>query len=219
MSTSSTSFVPALGFDVLTPLYDAAIALTMREAAFRRRLVEQAAPAGGMRILDLGCGTGTLAIELARRASGAEVVGLDVDPRILALARTKAQRASVDVEWIVGSAVDPPFPAAAFDRVTSTLMLHHLTTDEKERTFRALRRVLRPGGELHVADFSRPHNAYTRIAAWLFQFFDGPERVAANLEGRLPELLRAAGFDAVETTDEWTTLFGTLAFFRAGVRG
>jgi SAM-dependent methyltransferase len=114
-----------------------------------------------------------------------------------------------------GSALDLPFPAASFDHVTSSLVLHHLTTPEKRAALASIRRVLRPGGELHVADFGRPRTAYARVAASLFRHFDGPERTAANLAGRLAVLMREAGFAEATETGHWTTMFGTLSFVRA----
>jgi ubiquinone/menaquinone biosynthesis C-methylase UbiE len=113
--------------------------------------------------------------------------------------------------------VAPPFPPASFDRATSSLVFHHLTTAEKEAAFAALRALLHPGGELHIADFGRPHTLYTQLAAAAFRWFDGADRTSDNLEGRLPALLRAAGFSDVAETEQWSTAFGTLAFLRARV--
>jgi ubiquinone/menaquinone biosynthesis C-methylase UbiE len=207
--------VPALTYDVLTPLYDWLIAITMREQAFKQRLVEQAHLVPGARVLDLGCGTGTLALMLAAAEPRALVVGLDADPRILGIARAKPVPAGATVTWALGSASAPPFAPASFDRITSTLMLHHLTLAEKEAALAAVRTLLRPGGELHVADFGRPHTTYTWLAAAVFRYFDGAERTEANLAGRLPALMTAAGFADVAETDHWTTAFGTLTFLRA----
>lgn len=212
MSETRKEFVPALRFDALTPLYDAAVALTMREGACKRRLVEIAAIGAGHRVLDLGCGTGTLAILVKSTRPEADVVGLDLDPRALGIARGKGERARVAIEWVEGSVVEPPFAAQSFDRILSSLMFHHLTLAEKNAALTAARASLRPGGSLHVADFGRPHNAYTCVAASLFRHFDGVERTAANFEGKLPSLLEHAGFTKVEESAPWTTAFGSLTF-------
>jgi SAM-dependent methyltransferase len=216
MAHSSDRFVPALGADWLTPLYDTVARLT-GERAFKTRLVEAARIAAGQDVLDLGCGTGTLALMVKQACPGARVVGLDIDPRILAIARRKIARAGVAVDICEGSATAPPFPPASFDRVLTTLMLHHLTTAQKREALAGVRRVLRAGGELHVADWGRPHNALMRVAALGFQLFDGGEATGANLRGELPGLIAAAGFSTVAESERWMTPFGTLAFIRAVV--
>jgi ubiquinone/menaquinone biosynthesis C-methylase UbiE len=99
----------------------------MREPTIKGRLVEQAKIANDQRVLDLGCGTGTLALLIKRRYPGALVVGLDVDPRVLARARRKAGRVGVRVALTRGTASDLPYPDGAFGRVVSSLVLHHLT--------------------------------------------------------------------------------------------
>ena len=162
-----------------------------------------------------GCGTGTLALLIKRSRPGAHVVGLDIDPRILAIARRKTQRAGVALELLEGSATEPPFAPASFDRVLTTLMLHHLTTAQKRAALTAARRLLRPGGELHVADWGKPHNALMRVASLGFRLVDGGETTDANLRGQLPALIAAAGFADVAETERWMTPFGTLAFIRA----
>jgi SAM-dependent methyltransferase len=139
---------------------------------------------------------------------------MDIDERILAIARRKVDKAAVDVELSQGSATDPPFAPASFDRVLTTLMLHHLTTPQKRDALAAARRLLRPGGELHVADFGKPHNAWMRAASLGFRLFDGGESTEANLRGELPALISAAGFAEVVEGERWMTPFGTLAFIR-----
>lgn len=207
-------YIPALDFDWLTPLYDRLIGLTMPERAFRRRLLTQADIRPGARVLDVGCGTGTLAIMAKAGEPGARVVGVDGDPAILALARDKAARSGADVELREGLAYALPFADASFERVVSSLVFHHLTTDEKGRALAECRRVLVPGGELHVADWGRPHNALMWALSRMLRYFDGPTTVD-NLRGRLPALCRGAGFEKVEDRGRMSTVFGTLAFHSA----
>jgi ubiquinone/menaquinone biosynthesis C-methylase UbiE len=214
MSTPTHHFVPALGAEWLTPLYDIVARLT-GERRFKRKLVEKANIAPGQDVLDLGCGPGTLALMVHEMCPGAAVTGMDIDPRILAIAARKIARAGAAVAVHEGSATAPPFPPASFDRILTTLMLHHLTTAQKRETLAAARRLLRPRGELHIADWGKPHNALMRVASFGFRMFDGDETTAANLRGELPALVAAAGFVDVAETEHWMTPFGTLAFIVA----
>jgi ubiquinone/menaquinone biosynthesis C-methylase UbiE len=214
MAQARTGFLPALGVDWLTPLYDT-VAWLLGERSFKRRLIEAAGIVPGQDVLDLGCGTGTLALLVKAACPGARVVGLDRDPRILALARVKVARTTADVALCEGSATAPPFAPASFDRVLTTLVLHHLTTAQKREALAAVRRLLRPGGELHVADWGPPHNWLMWIASLGVRLADAAETTAANLHGELPALIAVAGFVDVAETERWMTPFGTLAFVRA----
>ncbi len=209
------SFVPALGFDWLTRFYDPVIALLMRERPFKQRLIDQARIAPGHDVLDLGCGTGTLVIMIKRACPAARVVGIDIDPKVLAIARRKIRAAGLDIELVEGAVDAPPFPLQSFDRVLSTLVLHHLTADEKRRAAAAARHVLRAGGELHVADWGKPHTPLMRLAAHAVRAFDGSDRLAVHLDGRLPGLIAEAGFSDTAELGRVATPFGTLAFLRA----
>jgi ubiquinone/menaquinone biosynthesis C-methylase UbiE len=131
----------------------------MREAAFKRRLVEQARMESGYHVLDLGCGTATLTILVKQAHPDAEVVGLDGDQRILDIARAKIAKAGLAIALDRGMAYDLPYRDHSFDRVLCSLVIHHLTRENKLRALREVMRVLKPGGELHVADFGKPHNA------------------------------------------------------------
>jgi ubiquinone/menaquinone biosynthesis C-methylase UbiE len=210
-------FVPALGVEWLTPFYDA-VAWLLGDRAVKLRLIDQAGIAPGHDVLDLGSGTGTLALLVKQRCPEARVDGVDIDPRILAIARRKAVAAALDVRFVEGSATDPPLPSGSFDRVLTTLVLHHLTTPQKREALAAARRLLRPGGELHVADWGKPQNALMQVAALTFRLFDGGETTAANLAGELPALNAAAGFSALRETEHRMTPFGTLTFLRAEAR-
>lgn len=212
----SHSFVPALGFAWLTPLYDPLLRLLGEEHA-KRRLLEQARIAPAMRVLDFGCGTGTLAILAKRLYPAAYVVGIDVDPGILEVARRKAATAGLEIDFRLGAVEGQDLAAGSFDRVLTTLVLHHLTTEEKRRALAALARLLRPGGELHIADFGPPQNALMWLASRLVRAIDGAERIEDNLSGRLPDIVAAAGFRDVTGADRMMTPFGTLVYLRAVV--
>jgi ubiquinone/menaquinone biosynthesis C-methylase UbiE len=210
-----SSYVPALGLDSLTRFYDPVIRLTMREAAFKESLVAQARVAPGHDVVDLGCGTATLTLMLKAAYPAARVVGVDGDPTVLAIARDKVRAAGADVELREAMAYALPFPPASVDRVVSSLVLHHLADAEKARTFAEVHRVLRAGGELHVADWGKPANALMWLVSLGIRYVDGADRTRANFDGRLPDMMRDAGLVDVAETERWTTAFGTLCFYRA----
>lgn len=204
-------YIPALSFEWLTPLFDPMM-LFMRESTFKRSLVEMANIKNGCRVLDIGCGTATLTILIKRVHPGSEVTGLDGDPKILEIARTKVIRAGLEISLDTGMSFDLPYPDGSFDRVFSSLVFHHLIREDKARTFKEIFRVLRHGGELHVADFGKPHNALTYLISLVFRHL---EEAGDNIRGLLPEMFQKAGFDRVEETARYTTLFGTLSLYRA----
>lgn len=211
-------YVHALGWRSLNRLYDPFLRLTMRERRFKQRLIERADVKPGDWVLDLGCGTGTLLLMLHRSQPEARLVGVDGDDTILQIARDKASRAGTVLTLAAADAAQLPFRGGIVDRVLTTLVLHHLQRDHKKRVLREISRVLRPGGELHIADWGRPHTRLMSIASQSVAAFDGRQVVADNLAGRLPQFCREAGFDEVSEDERWPTLFGTLAFVRATKR-
>ena len=141
--------------------------------------------------------------------------GLDGDPKILKIARSKAKKVGLEVTLDEAMSYRLPYRDESFDRVLSSLFFHHLRSEDKERTLQEVRRVLRVGGEMHVADFGKPQNALMRVAALPWQAFDGWRMTTDNVKGRLPELFRAAGFGEICETTRYMTLFGTLALYSA----
>ena len=210
MTQHESKYIPALSFKILTPLYDTFFKLTMREEFFKQRLIKEAGIRAGHRVLDLGCGTGTLTIMIKKAHPGSEVVGIDGDPQILAIARQKAKAAGKSIKFDEGMAYKLPYSDNSFDRVLSSLVFHHLTAQDKERTLVEIYRVLKPNGEFHLADFGQPKGVYAKMVSWLMSRF---ERVDDNINGRIPEMFRKAKF-SVAKTFELSTLFGTLAFLR-----
>jgi ubiquinone/menaquinone biosynthesis C-methylase UbiE len=209
------SYVPALAHDRLTALFDPMCRLTMREERFRAQLLEQAAIGARHRVLDIGCGTATLALMVKRAEPGADVVGLDGDPAILERARAKVAAEGLDVRLDEGMSFDLPYEDGSFDRVLSSLFFHHIKPDAKQRTAREIARVLRPGGELHVADFGKPADPLQKASFAVFRRFDGEEETRDNAAGRLPVIFSAAGLEDARVNGTLRTVFGTLAFYSA----
>jgi ubiquinone/menaquinone biosynthesis C-methylase UbiE len=125
-----------------------------RERAFREKLLCLARLGAGESVLDVGCGTGTLAIA-ARRVVGAvgRVYGIDASPEMIARAEKKATKAGIEVVFQNSLAQALPFPDAQFDAVLSTVMLHHLPRKVREEAVAEMRRVLKPGGRVLAVDF------------------------------------------------------------------
>ncbi len=205
-------YIPALRYRWLTPLYDPFIRQIMHEQTFKTQLIGQLKLASGMHLLDIGCGTGTLDLMIKQANPQVEVCGLDGDPQVLELAREKAVRMGVKIELGLGMAYALPYPDEYFDRVISTLMMHHLTSENKERTLHEVFRVLKPGGALHVVDFGPPRNVYARFSTMVMKRL---EPVGENVNGQLYRYIQSAGFATVTETSHFDTLAGTLVFYLA----
>lgn len=213
-SRPDNSIIPALGYDRLTPFYDLVAGLTTRERRFKQALLRQADIQPGQRVLDLACGTGTLAIWGRQRYPEAQFIGIDGDARMLARARTKTRRHRLPIVYDQALTTALPYADACFDRVLSSLFFHHLSWPDKLTTAREAWRVLKPGGEFHVADWGKPATPLMRLPFYIVQLFDGFETTRDNIAGRLPEAFEAAGFSKVERSSQLPTLFGTLWLYR-----
>lgn len=211
MSTDE-KYIPALGLNWLTPLYDPLSKWVMHDEHFKRQLVSQAQIKPGQHVLDVGCGTATLAILIKQIHPQAVVVGLDADSKVLEIGRRKAAQAGADITLDHGLASQLPYVDNRFDRVLSSLVWHHLNPETKRRATHEVFRVLRPGGELHLVDFGKPHNP---LASLISHFAFGLEAAADNLRGLLPVIFSEAGFVQVAEVAHLMTIFGTLSFYQA----
>jgi ubiquinone/menaquinone biosynthesis C-methylase UbiE len=207
-------FVPALG-RLGTRFYDPLSRLTTREHRFKDRLLDIAAIQPEERVLDLGCGTGTLTIRAKERRPAAAIAGLDADPRMLERARRKAQAAGAELDFVVGSATELPYPDRSFDVVLSSLLLHHLDRDAKGAASREIARVLASGGRLAVADWGPPSDPLMRALFVTIQLVDGFGPTADNVGGRVPAILRSAGLVDVQERDRLRTIYGSLVLLEA----
>ncbi|MEO8601013.1 MAG: class I SAM-dependent methyltransferase [bacterium] len=206
-------FAPALALEGLLPLYDPILRAVIPEEAIKRQLVTLSRIATGHRVLDLGCGTATLTLYIKEMHRDADVVGLDPDAKALERAAQKAAAADLAIGFDVGSATALPYVDGSLDRVLSAFVFHHLSRDEKRATFREVLRVLKPGGTFGLLDFGRPPTALGRLLSPLLH----PGRHARdNVRGRLPELLREAGFPDVREAARRTLVVGSVSHWICG---
>jgi ubiquinone/menaquinone biosynthesis C-methylase UbiE len=213
--TTGDRYVTATGLRGLTRFYDSIVAATMRERMFRDRLRRQVLDGlgSGGRVADVGAGTGTFAIGLAAATPSATVVAVDGDPEVLTIAAAKEGAAAV--EWKRGLAGELPLADGSCDRVTMSLLLHHLDAGGKRAALAEAHRVLGDGGSLHVADWGRPQDPLMGAGLLALSIFDGFDGIRDHAAGRLPSFIEAAGFGPVQRHDRLRTAWGSLELLSA----
>jgi len=214
MSKTQTPYIPALSYDWLTKFYDPLIKWGMQENTFKNALVKQAQIEDGFKLLDVGCGTATLAILIKEQHPLSEVYGIDGDDNILSIAQEKVTSSGLSINLKKAMAYQLPYPDNHFDRVFSSLVFHHLTTEQKGLAFKEISRVLKPNGEFHLADWDKGHNLLMKIASLTVQLLDGFQTTSDNFQGRLQDIFMAAGFKQVERSQQFMTVLGTLSLFK-----
>jgi ubiquinone/menaquinone biosynthesis C-methylase UbiE len=203
-------YMPAAGRDAFLPGYD----LLSLLGGFNRvheRLIDQADLAEGYSILEIGCGTGNLAIRAKKSHPAVSVTGSDPDPLALKRAHRKAARLS-GIRFERGYAQRLPYADGEFDRVLSSMMLHHLDGDAKTAAAAEAFRVLRPGGRLHLVDMGGDMTAHDGLSARLVRH---SPHAAGNLGDAIPRLLGAAGFECTEVATQRNRFVGRLSYYRA----
>lgn len=215
--SNTKNFVPALGRSEWTGGYDHMIAIMTRERHWRAALMTLVAPQPGDRIVDVGCGTGTLATMLKAACLDAEIIGVDPDEEVLGLARGKAAKAGVEVKWRRGFGDELPevLSGELASKVVSSLVLHQCALPTKAAILGSMFAVLRPGGQLHIADYGLQRSMLMRLLFRQVQALDGFEITQPNADGVLPTLIAQAGFSQVEEVRVIPTPTGTISLYRA----
>jgi ubiquinone/menaquinone biosynthesis C-methylase UbiE len=210
MPDTGRTFTPAAGRDWLLPFYDFFTKLLGVEAV-HRRIIEQSAIQPGYRLLEIGCGTGNLSILAKKLYPSVEAVGIDPDPKALSIARKKARRAGVGLEFQEAFSEQLPFPDTSFDRVLSAFMLHHIQPETKITALREAYRIIKPGGALLLADFEggeHPRGLHSRR----LHHQNKPTRFHHTISFLLGE----AGFAGVRMFHQQSTMLGRVAYYTAG---
>ena len=213
---SGEAHTPPLGFAALTPFYDRAIAALTRESVWRSRLVRHVGPRRGESILDVGSGTGSLAVAMTAAEPACIFRGIDPDRAAVAIARRKAERAGSPATFEVGRLGEPPSEDERVDKVVCSLVLHQVPLAEKRRLLKVMASWLEPGGRLFIADYGLQPTLAMRIAFRLtVQAIDGKADTQPNADGVLPTLIDGAGFANRTILASIDTLTGRIEIIRA----
>ncbi len=206
------SFIPALKYHFLTPYYDRFILFWMPELEVKHKAISLVNIEEGDLVLDFGCGTGVLIQIFENKYSRSNIIGLDVDPRIVKIAKNKGIK---EEKLILFDGGEIPFPDAYFDKVISTWVFHHLSKEDKIRAFNEIKRVLKEDGLFVIADWGKPANVLMRSLFFVVQVIDNFRTTSDNVKDEIPKLLKAAGFSNTVEMGLRNTFFGTLRYWVA----
>lgn len=177
-----------------------------QEGRLNRAVADALRPRDGEQILDVGCGTGLLTVEIAQRMTSGRVIGVDASFAMIDVARRKRESEICRFEAAVGE--DLPYEDASFDAATSALFFHHVGLEVKRQCAREIARVLRPGGRIMIADIDRPWNWFGRLYAYGGWILLRQPEIKENVDGHLAPILRDAGLEGIEP------VYGTLGCIR-----
>jgi len=215
--TEKPAFTPALGRPELTNQYDRVVGLMTRERRWRARLLDALAPGPDDVVVDLGAGTGSMALLIKAAQPRCRVIAVDPDPDVLAIARQKAQAAGQHIEFVQAYGEAPGLPAGGADKVISSLVLHQCSQAAKEGLLAAAFDLLRPGGQLLIADYGWQRTALMDMLFRQVRMLDGFENTRANKDGEIPGIIEGAGFAAVTELSVTATPTGSISIY-AGMK-
>lgn len=130
--------------------------LSKLDHILKNDLLEKARIKDKDRILDFGCGTGTLTIMAKKENPNATVHGVDVDPKIFKIAKNKIKHENLEIRLNIYKGISLPYKDKMFDKVLSSLVFHHLLREEKINALEEIYRILKYGGTLYIYIFNRP---------------------------------------------------------------
>lgn len=194
-------FIPAARFHLLTPLFDALCSLVGLGKSYRKRIVKVLnLPKDKLRVMDAGCGSGSLAMDVKKEYQNSLLYAVDADPRILAIAEKKVNEVGIQINFREAFLQKLPFSDNSFDVVYSSLVFHHLNNDIKKKSMTEIHKVLKKDGRFLLVDFGKPKNKLFSVFSWFTVIF---EEGYDNYEGRIPEMLLNAGFSTVTEIERY----------------
>lgn len=189
-----------MNYEFLTPFYDAILNLIGFGYGQRVKIVKLLNLKDGEKLLDVGCGTGSLLIAAKKLHPKISATGIDIDKRILKIAEEKTEKENVKINFVETSADSLPFKDSSFDTVVSTLAFHHLPFDVKKRAITKIKRVLKKNGRFLLVDFGKTDSVWINIFYRIIDFLGIEEATTLkdNINGKLPILLKQSGFKTTE---------------------
>jgi ubiquinone/menaquinone biosynthesis C-methylase UbiE len=161
-------------------------------------------------VLDFGCGSGSTTILIKKIYPASDVFGIDIDRRILSIARKKAKKLNQPISFELYKGAGLPYEDGFFDRAVSSLVFHHLSKSQKESALKEIHRVLKPDGELHIGDIGIPRGMYAKFITAISEYM---EPISDNRKGLIPHYITKAGFKDVQAHDNFNTMFGTVSLY------
>ncbi len=209
-------FTPALGFAALSPLYDWAILRLTREHIWRHEFVNQISAQPSDSIIDVGSGTGSLAVDLLQRSPKTSYIGIDPDADIVKRAQIKADKAEICAQFETGFFSADLLANKSVNKIISSLVFHQVPLDEKQRIIDLAYEKLPKNGEIHIADYGLQKSLLMKFLFRItVQLIDGVRDTTPNAQGILPVLLAKAGFMDIRETRRIPTLTGTICMYMA----
>ncbi|CAH9017912.1 class I SAM-dependent methyltransferase [Candidatus Nitrosacidococcus sp. I8] len=185
-------------------IYDFECTLVGLSSSFRQVTLNYVQLNAGMKVLDIGCGTGVLTRLAAEKIGDTgEIIGIDPSPQMISLAQKKSLQLQSTAKFKLEVIENLPFPDRSFDLVLSSLMFHHLPTDLKLKGLQEIYRVLRPDGRFLGADIGKPKYSLWWLVLWPYLIIPN---IATNIKGEIPNYLNQAGFEKTETLGYWFSL-------------
>ena len=220
MTDSKSTYTPPLRYNWLTPIYDTVIRALTRETAWRSALIQQIDPSPDDRILDVGCGTGTLAVELNKPVPEAEIIGIDPDTAALGRALAKVDPRTQSLRFWEGFLSELSLPLNwKPNKIVSSLVFHQTPETMKRELLFTMRDLLAENGEIHIADYGFQKGPVMRaLFRMTVQMLDGVADTQPNADGILPELMREVGL-TVDAGRTLPTPTGSISLYRTTPRG
>jgi ubiquinone/menaquinone biosynthesis C-methylase UbiE len=213
VTSADRSFTPAAGSFAGVRYYDLLVRLLTREGIWRPKLLDLIAPQPGQTIVEVGCGSGTLAVAIKRRCPSATVIAIDPDPAVLEIARHKADAAGTAIDFRQGFLDEQGILPGSVDTAYCSLVLHQVPVATKTALINQLADLLAPRGRMHIADYGQQSGLMRMLFRMTVQQADGLADTQPNADGLLEHLLANARFTPIGSDSRIATPSGTIALF------